>query len=474
VRRTVFIQAIGGGVAVATLPPLTQNAAAQSVVDYTLTAQPVTMTPAIGVAFHGFGYNTSSPGPVLRTTIGQRVRVRFVNRTGTSSTVHWHGMILPNAMDGAGGITQPAVADGASFTYDFLPAPAGTRWYHDHFMDMGTTRGLHGMFIIDDPKDPPAGAEFAIVFHDVPDAATIESSMRGVRATAMIDPPGSPEMLELHQGDHGGEAVAYRAHLINGVTLQNAKPLKVKVGQRVRLRILNANQTQTRYVRLGGQRLHITHADGNPLAVPFDVDALRLGVGERYDAWFEVTKPGAWLLQGITSDPLAAEQAVLICTDGMENAPPSTSPMSLEGVDFLTYAKLGGGPTAEAAAAPERTVAYELGGGKDGSPVYTLNGAAWPNTEKIEVKPGDRVSVHFRNRTDMDHPMHLHGHTFTITEVNGVRLARPPSKDMAIVSANGGSLTWSFAATSPPGRWLLHCHNDVHMMGGMMTEVVYV
>jgi FtsP/CotA-like multicopper oxidase with cupredoxin domain len=102
-----------------------------------------------------------------------------------------------------------------------------------------------------------------------------------------------------------------------------------------------------------------------------------------------------------------------------------------------------------------------------------MNGATWPNTEKIFVRHGDDVVVRFTNKTDMDHPMHLHGHTFDIVEIDGRRVERPLAKDVSLVRANGGTMAWRFRADSPPGRWLLHCHNQIHMMDGMMTEVVY-
>ncbi|HEV2262855.1 MAG TPA: multicopper oxidase domain-containing protein, partial [Candidatus Rubrimentiphilum sp.] len=74
---------------------------------------------------------------------------------------------------------------------------------------------------------------------------------------------------------------------------------------------------------------------------------------------------------------------------------------------------------------------------------------------------------------DMDHPMHLHGHVFDVVEVDGAALARPLPKGTSLVRANSGTLMWRFQASSPAGRWLLHCHNAIHMMDGMMTEVVY-
>ena len=413
---------------------------------------------------------------MIRIVHGQRVRIHFRNRSGGPATVHWHGMILPNAMDGTADITQPPVADGDDFTYAFAPGPPGTRFYHDHAMSMSMNimRGLFGLFVIEDPRDEPADAEFAIVLHDVPDVRSVERAMRGTSGAPMVDPPGSPELRAMRADDKMGDEVAYVAHCVNGASYPQTQRLAVNVGQRVRLRILNANMTQTRYVRLAGHRLSVTHADGNPLAVPLDVDALRIGVAERYDAWVHIRRPGAWLLQGISSDPLAYQQAAVMHTPGYDHAPPVGSAESIEGVEFFTYEKAGAVTALPYADPAHATVKrFELGGGDYGSGRWALNGKTWPQTEKIGVRSGDRVVVHFTNKTDMDHPMHLHGHVFDIVAIDGKALARPIAKDVSLVRANGGTLTWSFEATSPAGRWLLHCHNEVHMMGGMMTEVFY-
>ncbi len=453
----------------AALPMLPQKALADDTVAYTLTAAPLTFSPSPGASYAGLAFNGSIPGPVLRVMHGQRVRATFVNQSGTPATIHWHGMILPNAMDGVEGVTQAAVPNGGSFLYDFAPGPPGTRWYHDH-IGSGLMLGLFGLFIVDDPSEPRPDAEFALVFHDVPQLATIGAAMRGTSNAPMVDPFDSPELRDMAPGDKMGDEVAYVAHCINGASYPATKPLAVAVGQRVRLRILNANQTQTRYIRLAGHKLTVTHADGNPMSQPLDVDALRVGVGERYDAWFEVTQPGAWLLQGLSSDPLAYQQAVVVHTAGMENAPPLGSPQSLAGVDYFTYEKASGTATTTP---PIPAYDFTLGGGAYGSSQWTINGAVYPNTPKIVVNRNDVVTVRFTNKTDMDHPMHLHGHVFEIIAIDGTALARPLAKDTSLVSANGGTLTWRFTANSPAGRWLLHCHNDIHMMDGMMTEVVY-
>jgi len=451
------------------LPRLSSRALALDVAEYSLTSAPLRFSPMAGLNFEGRAFNGTIPGPVLRVAAGQRLRATFANKSGSPATIHWHGMILPNKMDGVEGLTQPAVPDGKSFVYEFDAKPSGTRWYHDHISD-GLARGLFGLLIVEDSKDEPADQEFALVFHDVPKISTIDAAMRGVSSAPMVDPLGSPEMKQMEPGDKMGDEVAYVAHCINGASYPNTQKLAVKTGQRVRLRILNANPTQTRYVRLAGHRLTVTHSDGNRLAQPLEVDALRIGVAERYDAYFEVTKPGAFLLQGLSSDPLAYQQAAVVYTEGMENAAPLGSPQTLEGVDEFTYEKAGG---AQSPGTQRAQHSFTLGGGEYGKSRWTIDGKQYPNTPKIYVRSGDSVSIRFTNKTDMDHAMHLHGHTFQLVEVDGKRLTRPLDKDTTLVRANGGSIAWQFKADSPPGKWLLHCHNEIHMMDGMMTQVVY-
>ncbi|HVA36128.1 MAG TPA: multicopper oxidase family protein [Candidatus Dormibacteraeota bacterium] len=464
-----------GAMSARAFAPISARAAQRETVDVTLTAAPYVFSPFPGVAYHGLAYNGAMPGPVIRVRSGQRLRARLVNHTGAVSTVHWHGMILPNDMDGVPDVTQAPVPNGGEFVYEYVPGPTGTRWYHSH-VRLQQLRGLFGMIIIEDPRDERADLDVALVFHDVPKTSTVMAAMMGTSTAPMVDPPGSPELLSMAPDDKMGDEVAYAAHCVNGACYPKTKPIVVNVGQKVRLRILNANPTQTRYVRLAGHTLRVTHSDGNPLPQPVEVEALRIGVAERYDAWFEVTKPGAWLLQGLSSDPMVFEQAVVIHTPGMEGATPLGSPQTLVGVKYLTYELAGAALAKGTLPGAERidvSQAYVLGGGAYGSDRWTMNGKIWPHTDKIAVRRGDNVEVRFKNTTDMHHPMHLHGHVFEIVEINGRALRRPLPKDTSLVDPNGGTMTWRFRATSPAGRWVLHCHNDIHMMDGMMTEVDY-
>ncbi|HXB83604.1 MAG TPA: multicopper oxidase family protein [Candidatus Acidoferrum sp.] len=473
-RRQDFVRAAAGTLAVVSVPGATLRALASDVVDVTLRAAPLRFSPAPGLHFSGLAYNGTIPGPLLRVAYGQRIRVRYTSGVGVATSIHWHGMLLPNAMDGAAGITQPAVPFGGEYLYDFVPGPPGTRWYHDHAFSLASARGLFGMFVVDDPNDEPAEREFALIFHDVPKWSSLVAAQRGVSNAPMTDPVVSGDGMQMMRRSMGDE-VAYVAHCINGASYPHGKTLAIRSGDRVRLRILNASPTQTRYVRLAEHELVVTHADGNPLAQPTTVDVLRIGAGERYDAYFEVRKPGAFLLQGISGDPLESQQAVLLYTEGMENAPTRAEPKTLDGLRVFSYEAAGGvDGQMKSPAGMLPTYDLALGGGGWENPRWTIAGNVWPNTPKLRVRRGELVTVRFRNTSDMDHPMHLHGHTFALTEVNGVPLLRPLAKDGSLVSADGGTATWQFTANSSPGRWLLHCHNEIHMVGGMMAEVVYL
>lgn len=471
-----------GAMAVAAVAPLSRRALADDVVDYRLRSAPLAFSPIPGVTVAGLAFNGGIPGPLLRVRYGQRVRVRYTSDVDIPTSVHWHGMQLPNAMDGVAGITQAAVRRGETFAYEFAPQPPGTRWYHDHGFHGGAMHGLFGMFVVEDPKDEPHDREFALVFHDVPKWSSVEAAEKGLSTVPQFAIPGSPEAstaidramrtmpMKMSMKGKMGDEVSYLAHCINGASYPRTRKLAVNVGDRVRLRILNASPTQTRYVRLAGHRLAVTHADGNRLANAVEVDALRLGVAERYDVSFEVTRPGAFLLQGLTG---TQDQSAVFYTPGMEYALPAAVAQTLLDVEFFTYEKAGDAVAAPSLPVGARRYDLTLGGGTWGANRWTINGKTWPDTPKILVRRGDDVVVAFRNETNMEHPMHLHGHVFALAETAGTWFAHPLQKDVSLVPPRGGTATWHFTANARSGRWLLHCHNDIHMLGGMMTEVVY-
>jgi FtsP/CotA-like multicopper oxidase with cupredoxin domain len=473
-RRRSFLRTAAGAMTAVSLPRLSARALAGDTLDVAIRSSPARNGLIRGghdVHYSGLlAYNGSIPGPLLRVMHGQRIRVNYSSFVDVPTSIHWHGMLLPNDMDGVAGVTQEAVRNGGSYRYDFVADPPGTRWYHDHGFGFAFARGLFGVVIVDDPRDERVDREFVLAFHDVPRAGSLEAAQRGTSSAPMSEPMDSPEMGKMASVPMGDE-VAYAASCINGSVYPYGKPLAVRTGDRVRLRLVNASPTATRYVALAGHELLVTHADGNPLQRNVAVDVVRLGSGERYDALFEVSRPGAFLLQSVSSDPLQAAQAVMLYTDGMEKAPPMHAAGMLDGLRVLTY-ELAGGAGSPAPEADAPRYEFVLAGGGFGNARWSIDGKLWPQTPKLHVRRDERVTLRFRNTSQMDHPMHLHGHIFSLTEYNGTQLQRPLAKDVVLVPA-GGTATLGFTAGSPPGRWLLHCHNEVHMVDGMMMEIVY-
>lgn len=526
----------------ALLPPMAARAAERDLVEVTLQGGRYRYPANTGASFEGLAFNGRVPGPVLRVRHGQTFRARYLNRTGRQSAIHWHGMILPNDMDGVPGITQPPIPDGGEFTYTFKPGPPGLRWYHSH-VEPQSALGLFGAFVIEDPSEARADLEVLIVLHDVPDMDSFRAAVAGKSTVPMNMPPGVNTMAAMrHNGgmsgapraggvdrarmpemaeqtamsdrdemstmpgkpamaampgmmDNSGMAaarsptrastvaampamgdeVAYLAHCVGGAAYPHTRPIIVKPGQSVRLRILNTSPTLTHYLRLAGHKLRVTHSDGNPMARAVTVDALRIGVAERYDAWFEVGGSGSWLLESLMADTHDRRQSVVIRTADAAGHAPQVPPPSLAGAVLFDYPLAGGVVSARDAGKGPHAMAdvlttLTLGGG---GARWTIDDKVWPHTPKIQVRRGERVAIHFNNTGNMDHPMHLHGHVFELVEVNGKWLQHPLPKDTALVGA-GGTATWRFAAAAPPGRWLLHCHNAIHMAGGMATEVDYL
>jgi FtsP/CotA-like multicopper oxidase with cupredoxin domain len=253
---------------------------------------------------------------------------------------------------------------------------------------------------------------------------------------------------------------------VNGKTYPNTPPLVVREGERVRLRLVNAGATQTQVFALAGHKLTLTHSDGNPLAHPLAVEAVRLGVGERADVEFVADHPGRWQLAGLMPGQLQQGLAVDVLYDGHENDPVRGFP---RGTRFAvpTYADYAGPPHPQA---PDRTYDLTLSGGMMGSDVWTINGKAYPRTDPIDVRAGERVRLRLLNMSMEDHPMHLHGHTFQVVAIGG-RPVDGPLKDTLTVR-HMEQYEIEFVADNP-GTWLFHCHNLEHMGGGLMAEVRY-
>jgi hypothetical protein len=308
--------AVGG----AALPPpqggATAHAGVSGMREIHLETREMMWELAPGKVIKAMAYNGQIPGPEIRLTEGERVRITLQNALSEPTTIHWHGVDVPNAMDGVPGITQQPVQPGEAFVYEFEARPAGTRWYHTHFQSPRQfDLGLYAPLIIEPAQpDPfPFDREYTLVLDDWATgtaravASTREgtagrrSGMGGMMRGLMGGQMGRMMEGMMGRGEMGGmmgggQTVAYDTMTINGKAYPATEPVMVHKGERVRLRLINASADHTHVIRLAGHRLQVTHTDGNPLVEPVEVDGIPIAPGERYDLQFVADRPGAWFL----------------------------------------------------------------------------------------------------------------------------------------------------------------------------------
>ncbi|MFI6872379.1 multicopper oxidase family protein [Streptomyces sp. NPDC050400] len=441
-----------------------------------------------------WSYGGDLPGREIRVTAGDTLALTLANHLPESTSLHWHGIALRNDMDGVPGVTQKPVAPGADFTYRFTVPHPGTYWFHPH-SGVQQDRGLYAPLIVDDPKEPLSyDKEWVVVLDDwvdgvdgsTPDAVLKELSagmggsggdhsghdMPGMSGMSMerdaspsATASGPSRMMmgatsELLGGDAGD--VKYPHYLVNGRTAKAPSSFRARPGDRIRIRFVNAGGDTAFRVALGGHEMTVTHTDGFPVRHA-KTDALLLGMGERYDV-LVTAGDGVFPLTALAEGKKASALAVLRTGPGA--APSATTrPRELDGrlltADRLRAADAVALPSRE----PDRTVRLQLTGGMAAYD-WAFNKKPYTADQRYAVKAGERVRLVFANSTSMWHPVHLHGHTFSLASVAG-----GPRKDTAIVLPNG-TLTVDFDADNP-GLWMVHCHNVYHSEAGMMTVLGY-
>jgi FtsP/CotA-like multicopper oxidase with cupredoxin domain len=227
-----------------------------------------------------YAFNRQVPGPRLRVTEGDRVRINVMNDLPEATSVHWHGMILPNRMDGAAEVTQPPIEPGESFTYEFTAGQAGTYFYHSHKEpDRQQGLGMYGALIVD-PKDPARDATYD---YDQEVVIQLQEWLErdGYTYPAMIMEGALPNYFT-----------------INGKSYPQTETVKMEVGERLRIRFIGSNNNFVHPMHVHGGPFEIVETDGNvvPKGARVLKDTVNVGPGERYDVIWEARKPGKWLL----------------------------------------------------------------------------------------------------------------------------------------------------------------------------------
>ena len=410
-----------------------------------------------GTGFTGYLINQQFPGPEIHVTEGDRVQVTVKNGLDRPLTVHWHGVNAPNPMDGVPGITQDPILPGQQFTYDFVASPSGTRWYHSHVYELDEIpNGLFGPLIIHSTSTEPypSDREQTLIF-----------STWGY-STTPGNLPTYGMMGGMGSGMGMGSGVMRSAspnltYLVNGKVPSALNGNPIQPGAKLRLRLINASATESFLLQADHTNLLITHTDGNPLLKPQAVSELYMAPAERYDVILTPNQSGTWYLRST----LSGQDSIRIpfITQGQVSRSPVAS---VPAWSYLNLAAANG-------VLPQADHVFQLtlSGGMMGSSQWTINGASYPNSVPLRVRKGERIRIEMFNMSMMEHPMHLHGHTFQVTSFNGRILGSPLLKDTVDVLPMQ-RCTIDFMANNP-GNWFFHCHNLQHMMGGLATVVEY-
>ena len=461
-------------------------------VTYTLNPQPTDIDLG-GIRVRPLAYGNALPGQVIRADVGDDLAVTVTNGLDHDTSVHWHGIALRNDMDGAAP-ASPNISAEQSFTYGFSVPHSGTYWAHPH-VGLDTDYGLYLPVIVDDPTESgDYDAEWIVVLDDWTDGvgtspqqilSDLQNSGMGsmggsgmgnmpgmggmggrasesntAHATTSVSPsPGSSALLGGDSGD-----ISYPFYLINGRIASAPTAFSAAAGQRIRIRIINAGADTAFRIALTDHTMTVTHTDGYPI-LPVEVDALLLGMGERYDV-IVTAKDGVFALTALAEGKNAQGQALL--RTGAGSAPdPTFRPRELDGrigvASDFTAADSVRLPVDGSAVA----LSADLGGDMMGYN-WTINGRSCDDTRPLTIEQGQRARLTFTNMSMMWHPMHLHGHTFQIVKADGTP---GPRKDTAIVRPME-SVAVGFVADNP-GNWMLHCHNGYHQESGMMTRLDY-
>jgi FtsP/CotA-like multicopper oxidase with cupredoxin domain len=223
---------------------------------FNIVAQDITWETMPGMGFPAMAYNGMVPGPEIRVTEGDKVRIVHRNEMAQSTAIHFHGLRIPNAVDGVPFLTQPVVKSGETFTYEFTAKNPGTHMYHSHHNAAEqVTSGLLGSFIIE-PKDksrePQVDAEYTMILNDTTLGFTL-----------------------------------------NGKGFPYTQPIVAKLGQKIRVRYMNEG-LMIHPMHLHGLPQLVFSKDGNNLPVPYLVDTLNIAPGERYDVVIEADEAGVW------------------------------------------------------------------------------------------------------------------------------------------------------------------------------------
>jgi FtsP/CotA-like multicopper oxidase with cupredoxin domain len=417
----------------------------------------------------------------IEASVNQPFRVELENKLTVPTAIHWHGLHPPNNQDGVPGVTQPVVRPDASTLYDFPLTPAGTHWMHSH-QELQEAFLLAAPLIVHDPAEEARDEQEVVlflgdfsftspkaIFAKLRAGAKDTSRMGGSKAgknkvTAAMAMAAKPDAND----------VTYDAYLANDRTLNDPDVVRVEKSAPVRLRIINGSSGTNYFIDLGSLPGELVATDGMPVK-PIQGSRFPLAIAQRIDVRVQIPRDGGAFpilaLRELSKEqtglvlatsgstvkrlPVKAAAPTGLLTLDLENRLAAVNPLNAKAVDQAYTLRLQG-----------NMAKYE----------WLINGVAFdvnnPGSEKpqVVVKMGQRVTLKFVNETPMSHPMHFHGHSFQVTEIDG-KPFKGAVRDTILVPGNS-SVSVAFDANNP-GLWYVHCHVLWHLAAGMATTVQY-
>jgi FtsP/CotA-like multicopper oxidase with cupredoxin domain len=413
-----------------------------------IVAAPTALPLVDGKQLQVWAYNGTVPGPTIRIRLGQTLRVRFTNRLPQDTTIHWHGVRVPNAMDGVPNLTQPPVKPGGTFVYEFTPKDAGTFWFHPHMRaSEQVERGLYGVLIVEDPQPAPYSREVVWVLDDW----LLDGS------TGQIFEQFNTRHDLAHDGRWGN------AITINGAT---RTALKVRPGERIRLRMLNSANGRVFRPDFGDLDAKIIAVDGLYLREPIPAGAFEMTPGNRLDIDIAfnrspTTPPELW----DRFYPARPNQLATFEVEGeLVDTPSFASPAHAKVPRWREALEI----------SPMHTFRLDSSVGGPFGISWTFDGVAMDSEHhhhdpSLSLEAGRFTRLSFMNASARLHPIHMHGMFFRLLARNGEPVDEPFFRDTVLVHPRE-TIDIGLVPTDP-GVWMMHCHILEHAESGMMTTI---
>lgn len=414
-----------------------------------------------------WAFNGTAPGPELRFKQGERLRVVVENRLAEPTTVHWHGLRVPNAMDGVPGLTQAPIEPGKHFVYEFDLPDSGTYWYHPHSRSYEqVARGLYGALIVEEREPITVDRDVTWVLSDFrlnQDASQI----------ADFD-----SLMDLTHAGRVGNAIA-----LNGRYPLKDGTFAVTSGERIRLRLVNTAAARIFELRFEGHDARVIAYDGQAVTPHAPEEGrIALGPGMRADVILDcMNSPGS--RHAVIDDNNPRRAVTLIEIAYGEDRPLRDAPLSAP-IALAANAQaepdlgradrheivFGGGAMSglrDALVNGERVPIQSLV--REHHLAWTVNGVAVKEHARepfLTFRRGSSHVLRMKNETMWPHPIHIHGHFFRILSRDGKPAPRQEWVDTVLMQPRETAEVALVADN--PGDWMFHCHILAHQNGGMM------